>query len=63
MATSAAISAVTSVGGAAVEKLSADVEAQARSLGRAAAEKIVEYAKQQGWLEKPASTETAGPAS
>ncbi|MFN3658925.1 MAG: DUF4410 domain-containing protein [Pseudolabrys sp.] len=54
MATSAAISAVTTVGGVAVEKLSADVEMQARSLGRAAGEKILAYAKEQGWLDKPA---------
>lgn len=61
MATGAAISAITSVGGAAVEKLSADVEAQARSLGRAAGEKIVAYAREQGWLAKPAAAEAAGP--
>jgi hypothetical protein len=36
------------------EKLSADVEGQARRLGRAVGEKIVAYAKGQGWLEKPA---------
>ncbi|HWK94993.1 MAG TPA: hypothetical protein VNR39_06195 [Pseudolabrys sp.] len=32
------------------EKLSADVEAAARKLGRAAGERIVSYAKVQGWL-------------
>ena len=46
----AAIAAITVAGGAASEKLSADVEAQARKLGRAAGEKIVAYAKEQGWL-------------
>lgn len=50
MATSAAISAITAAGGAVSEKLSADVEAQARSLGRAAAEKILTYVRDQGWL-------------
>lgn len=33
--------------------LSPDVEAQARKLGRAVAEKIVAFAKEKGWLEKP----------
>lgn len=57
MATGAAISAITAVGGAASEKLSADVEAQARALGHAAAEKIITYAKEQGWVPdaKPAA--------
>ena len=32
------------------EKLSANVEAPARRLGRAVGEKIVAYAKEQGWL-------------
>lgn len=49
-ATSAAITAITAAGGVAVEKLSADVEAQARSLGRSASEKIVAYAREQGWI-------------
>ena len=40
--------------GAAPEKLSPDVEAQARRLGRAAGEKIVAYAKEQGWLKADA---------
>jgi hypothetical protein len=44
---------------AATEKLSPDVEAQARSLGRAIGEKVVGFAKEQGWLEKPASAEAA----
>lgn len=35
------------------EKLSSDVEAAARKLGRAAGEKIVGYARVQGWLNKP----------
>jgi len=49
-ATSVAIAGITAAGGVAAEKLSADVEAQARSLGRAAGERIVAYAKEQGWL-------------
>lgn len=49
-ATSAAIAGITAAGGVATEKLSADVEAQARSLGRAAGEKIVAYAREQGWI-------------
>jgi hypothetical protein len=61
MASGAAIAAVIAAGGVASEKLSADVEAQARSLGHAAAEKIVAYAKEQGWLAKPAG-EAAEPA-
>jgi hypothetical protein len=52
-ATSVAVSAATAVGGVAAEKLSADVQAQARSLGRAAGERIVAYAKEKGWLAKP----------
>ena len=34
-------------------KLSPDVEAQARRLGRAAGEKVVAYAKEQGWIAAP----------
>ena len=39
------------------EKLSADVEAPARRLGRAAGEKIVAYAKERGWLTTPEGAE------
>jgi hypothetical protein len=42
---------------AAAEKLSPDVEAQARSLGRAIGEKVVGYAKEQGWLTAPEGAE------
>lgn len=35
------------------EKLSSDVEAAARKIGRAAGEKIVAYARVQGWLNQP----------
>ena len=34
------------------EKLSSDVEAQARKIGHTAGDRIVAYAKEQGWLEK-----------
>jgi hypothetical protein len=44
---------------AASEKLSPDVEAQARSLGRAIGEKVVGYAKEQGWLNKSEGAEVA----
>ena len=38
-------------------KLSPDVEAQARRLGLAVGEKVVAYAKEQGWLAAPAAAE------
>jgi hypothetical protein len=50
-AQNAAIAEALAAEKAASEKLSADVEAQARKLGRAAGEKILAYAKEQGWLE------------
>ena len=53
----AAIAAALAAEKAAPERLSPDVEAQARRLGRAAGEKVVAYAKEQGWLEKPAGAE------
>jgi hypothetical protein len=53
----AAIAAVLWEEKAAPERLSPDVEAQARRLGRAAGVKIVAYAKEQGWLEKPEAAE------
>lgn len=43
------------------EKLSTDVETPARRIGRAVGEKIVAYAKGQGWLEKPAEAGEAQP--
>jgi hypothetical protein len=45
-------------------KLSPDVEAQARGLGRAIADKIIDYAVQRGWAHKvylPAQTTSAKP--
>ena len=38
-------------------KLSPDVEAQARRLGRAAGAKVVVYAKEQGWIAAPEAAE------
>lgn len=46
----AAIAEALAAQNGAAEKLSPDVEAQARRLGRAAGDKIVAYAKEQGWL-------------
>jgi hypothetical protein len=56
-ARNAAIGAVLSAENAAPVKLSPDVEAQARRLGRAVGDKIVAYAKEQGWLAVPDSAE------
>jgi hypothetical protein len=44
---------------AAAERLSSDVEAQARSLGRAVGDKVTGFAKEQGWLTKPEGAEAA----
>jgi len=64
-ARNSAIAAALAAENALPEKLSPEVEAQARGLGRAIAEKIVAYAKEQGWLEKPAavSESEAAPAA
>ncbi len=56
-ARNAAIAAVLSAEKAAPEKLSPDVEAQARRLGRAVGEKVVAYAKEQGWIAAPEPAE------
>ena len=55
----AAIISVVGAAGSPAERLSPDVEAQARNLGRAAGEKIVGFAKEQGWLAKPEGAEVA----
>jgi len=52
-AQNAAIASALAAEKAAPEKLSPDVEAQSRKLGRAIGAKFVAYAKEQGWLEKP----------
>lgn len=53
VAFNAAVAAVLADEKAAPEKLSPDVETQARRLGRAVGEKVVAYAKGQGWLAAP----------
>ncbi len=55
-----AAAAANAAGGAMSERLSADVEAQARRLGRAAGDKIVAYAKEQGWLTKSETSKPEG---
>ena len=60
-ARNAAIATVLTAEKAAPEKLSPDVEAQARRLGRAVGEKVVAFAKEQGWLEQPAAAIEAQP--
>jgi hypothetical protein len=57
-ARNAAIAAVLAAEKAAPEKLSPDVEVQARGIGRAVGEKLVAYAKVQGWIAAPQATET-----
>ncbi|MBI3702322.1 MAG: hypothetical protein HY244_00370 [Rhizobiales bacterium] len=50
----AAIVAAATAAGSPAERLSPDVEAPARALGRAVGEKIVALAREQGWLENAA---------
>ncbi len=61
-ARNAAIMAAVAGAGSPAERLSPDVEAQARALGRAVGEKIVAFAREQGWIEKaPETVPTAEP--
>jgi len=62
-ARNAEIAAALAAENAAPEKLSPDVEAQARSLGRAIGEKIVAYAKEHDWLEAPQVAAAPEPAA
>lgn len=55
-----AIDAVLAAEGTPAVKLSADTEAQARTLGRAVAEKIIAFAKEQKWQVKTEGAEIAG---
>ena len=55
VARNAAIAAVLTAEKGAPEKLSPEVEVQARRIGRAAGDRIVAYAKEQGWLENAAA--------
>ena len=64
-AMSSAIAAVIAATGSPTEKLSPDVEGPARAIGRAAGERIVAYAKEQGWIAEQvvAAAEPAKPAA
>lgn len=62
-ARNAAIMAVVAAAGSPAERLSPDIEAQARSIGRAAGEKIVAFAREQGWIEKVAESPAPEPAN
>jgi hypothetical protein len=54
-ARNAEIAAIVASNGSPNERLSADVEVSARRLGRAIADRVLVYAKQQGWLTPPAA--------
>jgi hypothetical protein len=56
-ARNAEIATVLTAEKTALEKLSPNVEALARRLGRAVGEKVVAYAKEQGWIAAPAAVE------
>src|SRR5215831_17095166 len=61
-ARNAAIAEVIASGGGATERLSPDVEAPARRLGTAIAQRILAFAKEQGWLQ-PAAPVAAQPVA
>jgi hypothetical protein len=48
-----AASAASAAGGLASERLSADVEGQARRIGTVVAERVIGFAAEQGWIRKP----------
>ncbi|KQZ00232.1 hypothetical protein ASD45_04700 [Pseudolabrys sp. Root1462] len=58
-ADNATIAGVLAAGDGAKEKLSPDVESASRKLGRAIGDKIVAYAKAQGWLNAAGSDDVA----
>jgi len=64
-ARNAAIASVIAAGGGSTERLSPDVETPARRLGRTIADRILAFAKEQGWLEPAVAVEprpsAAGP--
>jgi len=62
-ARNATIAEVLKIENALPERLSPNVEAQARALGRAIAEKIVAYAKQHDWMAKPEVAEAPAAGS
>jgi len=51
VANNAAIASVIAAGGGSTERLSPDVETPARRLGRAVGDRVLAFAKEQGWLE------------
>lgn len=59
-ARNAAIAGVLASTGGPNERLSTDVETTARRLGRAIADRVIVFARQQSWLASPGQT-TAGP--
>ncbi|HEY7230238.1 MAG TPA: hypothetical protein VH558_07705 [Pseudolabrys sp.] len=62
-ARNAALAEIVAAGGRPNERLSADVEVPARRLGRAIADRVIAFAKEEGWLTPPAAPEpkTADP--
>jgi hypothetical protein len=64
-ARNAAIASVIAAGGGSTERLSPDVEVPARRLGRVIADRILVFAKEQGWMEPAVTVEprpgAAGP--
>lgn len=58
-ARNAAIAAVIAATGGTTERLSPDVEGPARRLGRAIGDRVLAFAKEQGWLEKTEALEPA----
>jgi Domain of unknown function (DUF4410) len=62
-ARNAAIASIIAASGDPTERLSPDVEAPARRLGRAIADRILAFAKEQGWLEPaPSAAPRQAPA-
>ena len=62
-ARNASIASVVVALGSPAERLSPDVEAIARRLGRAAAERVIALAKEQGWIGAPETKPPAPPPS
>jgi hypothetical protein len=58
-ARNATIAGVVASTGGSVERLSPDVEVPARRLGRAIADRVLAFAKEQGWLTPPPPAEPA----
>ncbi len=60
-AANASMAAALVAGKAAPEKLSPDVEAVARGFGRAIGDRILDYGRGQGWLDRPPTPEEGKP--